>query len=138
MKQLFLAAAVLLAGAGASWAQSGPSPVDKPNGAEIRFDKDTHDFGTIPQGIPVTYEYIFKNVGKSPLVVTSATASCGCTTPVWSKEPIKPGQPGFVKATFNAASPGPFTKSVTVMSNAKNGQVVLYLKGEVKPAAQPK
>jgi hypothetical protein len=102
--------------------------------AEIKFDKETHDFGNIPQGVPATYEFVFKNTGKTPLIVTNAAASCGCTTPEWTKEPIKPGKTGTVKATFNAASPGPFTKSVTVVSNAKNSTVILYLKGDVKPA----
>lgn len=102
--------------------------------AEIKFDKETHDFGNIPQGVPATYEFVFKNTGKIPLIVTNAAASCGCTTPEWTKEPIKPGKTGTVKATFNAASPGPFTKSVTVVSNAKNSTVILYLKGDVKPA----
>jgi hypothetical protein len=102
--------------------------------AEIKFDKETHDFGNIPQGVPATYEFVFKNTGKTPLIVTNAAASCGCTTPEWTKEPIKPGKTGMVKATFNAASPGPFTKSVTVVSNAKNSTVILYLKGDVKPA----
>jgi archaellum component FlaG (FlaF/FlaG flagellin family) len=102
--------------------------------AEIKFDKETNDFGNIPQGVPATYEFVFKNTGKTPLIVTNAAASCGCTTPEWTKEPIKPGKTGTVKATFNAASPGPFTKSVTVVSNAKNSTVILYLKGDVKPA----
>ncbi|MDP3927636.1 MAG: DUF1573 domain-containing protein [Bacteroidota bacterium] len=102
--------------------------------AEIKFDKETHDFGNIPQGVPATYEFVFKNTGKTPLIVTNAAASCGCTTPEWTKEPIKPGKTGTIKATYNAASPGPFTKSVTVVSNAKNSTVILYLKGDVKPA----
>jgi hypothetical protein len=49
--------------------------------AEIKFDKETHDFGNIPQGVPATYEFVFKNTGKTPLIVTNAAASCGCTTP---------------------------------------------------------
>lgn len=107
-----------------------------PKAAEIKFEQETHDFGSIPQGTPATYEFVFKNTGKTPLIITNASASCGCTTPDWTKEPIKPGKTGVVKATYNAASPGPFTKSVTVVSNAKNSQVILYLKGDVKPAEQ--
>ncbi|MCG9880677.1 MAG: DUF1573 domain-containing protein [Bacteroidia bacterium] len=102
--------------------------------AEVKFGKETHDFGSIPQGVPATYEFTFTNTGKAPLIITNAAASCGCTTPEWTKEPIKPGKTGYVKATYNAASPGPFTKSVTVVSNAKNSTVILYLKGDVKPA----
>jgi hypothetical protein len=104
--------------------------------AEFKFEKETHDFGNIPQGTPATYTFTFENTGKTPLIITNASASCGCTTPDWSKEPIKPGKKGFVKATYNAAAPGPFTKSVTVMSNATNSTIILYLKGDVKPTEQ--
>lgn len=131
MKKFILTAFVAFAGIGTLLAQT-PATNDE-NAPEIKFEKETHDFGTIPQGIPVTYEFKFKNNGKTPLILTNASASCGCTTPDWTKEPIKPGKTGFVKATYNAASPGEFTKSVTVQSNAKNSTVILYLKGNVKP-----
>ncbi|MFN4083904.1 MAG: DUF1573 domain-containing protein [Bacteroidia bacterium] len=132
MKKLIVSTLLIFAGLGTALAQT-PATNDE-NAAEIKFEKETHDFGTIPQGTPVTYEFKFTNKGKSPLILTNASASCGCTTPDWSKEPIKPGKTGYVKATYNAASPGEFTKSVTVQSNAKNSTVILYLKGNVKPA----
>lgn len=133
MKKFILTAMIAFGGLLTASAQT---PDVQPDGkvAEIKFDKETHDFGSIPQGVPATYEFVFKNTGKTPLIVTNAAASCGCTTPEWTKEPIKPGKTGTVKATYNAASPGPFTKSVTVVSNAKNSTVILYLKGDVKPA----
>lgn len=106
-------------------------PVDK-NVAEISFEKETHDFGVIPQGTPASYTFIVTNTGKSPLIITNAAASCGCTTPDWTKEPILPGKKGFIKATYNAASPGAFMKTVTVTSNASREMVTLTLKGEVK------
>lgn len=117
-----------------------PTPIsqENPNQADISFEKETHDFGNIPQGVPATYTYVFKNTGKEPLIITNAAAGCGCTTPEWTKEPIKPGQKGYVKATYNAASPGPFNKTVTVMSNGKKSNVILYLKGDVKPVEAPK
>lgn len=103
------------------------------NSAEIEFEKETHDFGTIPQGTPASYTFVVKNTGKTPLIITNVAASCGCTTPEWTREPINPGGKGFVKATYNAASAGAFTKTATVTSNAsKKSTVVLYLKGEVK------
>ncbi len=141
MKKLILTAFIAFGGVFAAQAQTPdvqPAPAENPNAAEVKFVKETHDFGAIPQGTPASYSFEFKNTGKSPLIITTASASCGCTTPEWSKDPIKPGKVGFVKATYNAASPGPFTKSVTVMSNAKNSTVILYLKGDVKPAEQPK
>lgn len=102
------------------------------------FAKEAHDFGKIEQGKPVTYVFSFKNTGTAPIVVTDATASCGCTKPSWSKEPVAPGQTGSVSATFNAAGMGPFNKTVTVTSNAKTSTVYLTLKGEVvsKEAAE--
>ena len=79
---------------------------------------------------------MFKNTGKEPLIITNAAASCGCTTPEWTKEPILPGKKGFVKATYNAASMGSFNKAVNVSSNAKKANVTLYIKGEVKAASE--
>ncbi len=131
MKKLILTALIAIGGVITTSAQTA-EPVNE-KAPEIKFTSETHDFGTIPQGTPATYEFTFKNTGKTNLIITSASASCGCTTPEWTKEPIKPGKTGYVKATFNAAASGPFTKSVTVNSNAKNSQVLLYLKGDVKP-----
>jgi archaellum component FlaG (FlaF/FlaG flagellin family) len=115
-----------------------PAAVENPNQADISFEKETHEFGTIPQGVPASYTFVFKNSGKEPLIITNAAAGCGCTSPEWTKEPIKPGQKGYVKATYNAASPGPFNKTVTVMSNGKKSNVILYIKGDVKPVEAPK
>lgn len=97
----------------------------------MKFAKETHDFGKIEQGKPVTHVFEFKNTGADPVVINDAQASCGCTKPNWTREPIMPGKTGTVSATFNAAAAGQFTKTVTVTSNAEAGQTVLYLKGEV-------
>ncbi|MDB5239854.1 MAG: hypothetical protein JWP57_479 [Spirosoma sp.] len=110
----------------------------------LKFSKETHDFGKIEQGKPVTHVFEFKNAGTDPVVINDAQASCGCTKPSWTREPVMPGKMGSVSATFNAASAGQFTKTVTVTSNAEGGQTVLYLKGEVvaqkeaETAASPK
>ena len=97
----------------------------------IKFDKETHDFGKIEQGKPATYVFKFKNMGKEPIFISDAAASCGCTKPSWTKEAVMPGQTGSVSATYNAAAGGGFNKSVTVTSNAETPSVTLYLKGEV-------
>ncbi len=97
----------------------------------MKFTEETHDFGKIEQGKPVTHVFTFKNTGADPVIINDATASCGCTKPSWSREPVLPGKTGSVSATFNAAAAGQFTKAVTVTSNAEAGQTVLYLKGEV-------
>ncbi len=100
----------------------------------LKFAKETHDFGKVEQGKPVTHVFEFKNTGADPIVINDAQASCGCTKPSFSREPIMPGKTGSISATYNAAAAGPFNKSVTVTSNAEAGQVVLYLKGEVVAA----
>lgn len=115
---LFVAFFVLIA---VSYAQKG----------NMKFASETHDFGRVEQGKPVTYVFEFKNTGTDPVVINDAQASCGCTKPSWTREAIMPGKTGTLSATYNAAAMGPFNKSITVMSNAEAGQTVLYLKGEV-------
>lgn len=102
----------------------------------ISFKETTHEFGQIPVGKPVTFRYEFTNTGKADLLVSNAKPGCGCTTPTWTKTAVKPGETGYVDATYNAAGVGPFTKTVTVESNAGT-PVILYLKGEVKAADAP-
>ena len=100
----------------------------------LKFAKETHDFGKVEQGKPVTHVFEFKNTGTDPVVINDAQASCGCTKPTFTREPVMPGKTSSISATYNAAAAGPFNKSVTVTSNAEAGQVVLYLKGEVVAA----
>lgn len=101
--------------------------------AEIAFQMTTHDFGTIQEGTQATVEFEFTNTGDAPLVLSSVNASCGCTTPEWPKEPIMPGAKAKIKAVYNSTGrPGTFTKSITVNSNAKNGTIVLTIKGNVE------
>lgn len=112
---------------------SGQAAATQPAGdyAIAAIENQTHDFGKIKQGVPVTHEFVFTNKGKVPMIITNASPSCGCTVPSWTKEPIPPGGTGSVKATFNAMSPGAFDKSVSVMANVENGVIVLHIKGEV-------
>jgi hypothetical protein len=98
------------------------------------FDNADFDFGKIKQGVPVTHKFTFTNKGKVAMVITNAQPSCGCTTPNWSKEPIPPGGQGFVEATFNAASPNAFNKTIAVMANVENGVIQLRIRGEVVAA----
>lgn len=100
--------------------------------ADISFNSTSHDFKTIPMGKPVTYVYKFKNTGTDMLTISAVNPSCGCTTPVWPKKPIMPGATDSIVATYNAAAVGAFNKTITVLSNAKNAQVVLSLTGDVK------
>ncbi|MGL4331613.1 MAG: DUF1573 domain-containing protein [Bacteroidales bacterium] len=104
-------------------------------GAGIVFDTMSHDFGTFSESKKtVSTTFTFKNTGKAPLVINRVVASCGCTTPEWSKEPIAPGKSGFVKATYNAVGrPGTFNKTITVFTNTPEGNVSLNIKGIVQP-----
>ncbi len=103
--------------------------------ASVSFEKVVHDFGKIEESDgPVTCTFDFTNTGSIPLIINRVVASCGCTSPDWSKEPIVPGGKGFVKATYNPRSrPGKFNKSVNVLSNAEQRNVVLRITGDVNP-----
>lgn len=109
------------------------APITIGDNAVFEWTAQVHDFGKIKQGVPVSHEFKFTNKGKVPLIIANVQASCGCTTPDWSKDAIPPGQTGFIKATFSAASPGAFDKTVTVTANVENGSVQLKIKGEVAP-----
>ncbi|MBL7847632.1 MAG: DUF1573 domain-containing protein [Cyclobacteriaceae bacterium] len=128
-KLLFLAAFVLAAQV--TFAQAAAASQSSADYAVATVDNPTHDFGKIKQGVPVTHEFVFVNKGKVPMIITNAQPSCGCTVPSWTKDPIPPGGSGFVKATFNAAAPGAFDKSVTVTANVENGVIMLRIRGEV-------
>ena len=109
-------------------------------GQNITFDKTTHDFGKINEvDGRVTTIFTFTNDGDAPLVLSNVRASCGCTTPKWTREPIEPGQSGEITVTYNPAGrPGRFQKTVTVTSNTEQATTKLYIKGEVIPKpAQP-
>lgn len=101
-------------------------------GPTINFVNTEHDFGNIPQGTPVTHEFAFTNEGDAPLILESVKASCGCTTPDWTKAPIAPGATGVIKATFNAAAGGAFNKSITVKTNISAESTILKLRGVVE------
>ena len=105
--------------------------------AEIRFEKLTHDFGTFPDSSPmVTCVFNFTNVGTLPLVINQAIASCGCTVPEYPKTPIKPGEKGQIKVTYNGAGkfPGHFKKSITVRTNGAIEMTRLYVEGTMEEA----
>jgi hypothetical protein len=136
MKKLVLSIFAVAAMATASLAQTGATAVENPTAADFKFDTEVHDFGTVKEGVQAEHTFKFTNTGKEPLVITNVQASCGCTTPTWSKEPIKPGAQGSVTAIYNSKGrPGNFNKAVTVTSNAKTAQKVLFIKGNVEAAA---
>jgi len=111
------------------------NPTEK--GAKFKFTSDeTYDFGEVQEGPQAEHIFEFKNVGNEPLIIQNASASCGCTTPEWPKEPILPGKTGKITVHYNTQGrPGPFTKSIFISSNAtkENERKELFIKGSVKP-----
>ncbi|MCB0737868.1 MAG: DUF1573 domain-containing protein [Bacteroidetes bacterium] len=110
------------------------------SGPAIKFEKQTHDFGKIPQNKPASYEFVFTNTGDEPLLLTHVKASCGCTTPYYPTRAIQPGESEKIKATYNSRSVGRFTKSITVKTNERKvdgtegKQYSLQITGEVMSA----
>ncbi len=99
--------------------------------------KSVFDFGSIPQGRPVFHVFILENPSLKPVLIDNIQASCGCTTPEWSKQPVAPGAKSEVKVGFNAAAEGPFEKTIQVFY-AGGQQLVLTIKGNVwKTPDQP-
>lgn len=104
-----------------------------PDAPVLSFEDENYNFGKITQGEKVSYSYKFKNVGKSPLIILNATATCGCTVPEPPKEPIKPGAEGEIKVVFDSnGKSGLQDKVITVTSNAQPPIASLHLTGEVK------
>jgi hypothetical protein len=97
----------------------------------VKFVELKHDFGKIKQGSPVTYDFAFKNVGAKPVVIESATASCGCTTPKWPQTPVSKNKTEKISAGFNAAAPGVFDKSIYVKVSGYDQPIELKISGEV-------
>lgn len=112
-----------------------PGTSENISGAGIQFQTTEHDFGTIPEKGDGTFEFVFKNTGKEPLILSNVRSSCGCTVPEWPKEPIKKGNKGTIKVSYNTRITGSFDKKITVYSNADQEPVVLRIKGKVEAAA---
>jgi len=99
---------------------------------EFKFDKETHDFGTIPYNKPASFEFSFANTGDAPIIIAEVAPSCGCSVADFSKSPVKPGDSGKIKVTYNSAAKGPFTKSFVIKSNTKTPIKTLTIKGNVE------
>ena len=130
MKKIVVMTLLLICGMTAALAQ-------KP--AEIKFDKLTHDFGTFSEKNPVvTCTFTYTNVGELPLVINQAVASCGCTVPEYTKTPVKPGEKGEIKVTYNGTGkfPGHFIKIITVRTNGAVEMTRLYIEGDMTEAKE--
>ena len=106
-----------------------------PNAPEITFEKELIDMGTYNQfdDDSSKCEFIFTNTGKEPLIIEKAKGSCGCTGPDWPKDPIAPGESAVIKVNYDEKRVGPYTKSITITSNAKTSPKIVKVKGKVIP-----
>jgi hypothetical protein len=129
MKKIMLICAVVLGFAFTASAQDNQK-------AEFKFNEEKHDFGKIAQGKPVTTSFTYTNIGEEPLILTEVKPTCGCTIADYTKTPVKKGDQGTIKITYNAVAVGAFNKTIIVTSNARTPQKYLNIVGEVAaPAA---
>lgn len=137
MKSFVLAVAALLVTTGIfAQAQTTPAATVKKADSYVKFKDVTHDFGKIKQNSPVTYNFVFTNVTDKPVVIESATASCGCTTPVKPEAPVAKGKDDKITAGFNAAAAGPFNKTIYVKVAGVEQPMELKITGEVLNAEE--
>ena len=106
--------------------------VDTSKLPKFTFVKDAYDFGKIKQGEKVSYAFRFKNTGSTPLIISSASASCGCIVFSYPEEPIQPGQESKIDVVFDSQGKmGMQTKTITLVANTIPNTKVLYLRGEI-------
>lgn len=132
MKKLLFTLSLVAFG---SWAMAQTEASTNPNAPQITFTQTVIDYGTIDKGSDGVRTFTFTNTGNEPLIVTNTKGSCGCTVPTKPTDPIAPGATGEIKVKYDTNRVGPFTKTVTVTSNAETPTVQLRIKGTVK---QPK
>ncbi|MDF2189705.1 DUF1573 domain-containing protein [Paraflavitalea sp. CAU 1676] len=129
MKSFLLAASALLLSV-TMFAQA-PATSGQKAADVLKFKEITHDFGKIKQNVPVTYDFVFSNAGGKPVVIESAIASCGCTTPVKPEAPVGKGKQDKITAGFNAQVLGVFTKSITIKVAGIDTPMEIRITGEV-------
>jgi hypothetical protein len=135
MKKIILAMAVVFTAASISFAQT-KTAASNTAVPVMKFEKDEHNFGTIRQGDKVTYEFVFENTGNEPLIISQAQGSCGCTVPEYPKNPMKKGEKGTIKVTFDSTGKMGFQdKTITITSNAPDSPKILHVKGTIEQVA---
>jgi len=97
----------------------------------VKFKELAFDFGKVKQGTPVTHDFPFTNIGNSPVIIESATASCGCTTPHKPEGAVSAGKGDIISAQYDAAHPGPFNKAIYIKLAGVDQPVTLKITGEV-------
>jgi hypothetical protein len=112
-----------------------PVQQSSPSEEVLKFKETEHDFGQIPQGKPVYYTFEIVNISKTDLILDNVQASCGCTTPEWSKDPIKAGATAKIKVGYNAAAENYFEKYITVTYSGNQSKQI-KIKGTVWKAPE--
>jgi hypothetical protein len=111
---------------------------DNSSKASFKFETEEYNFGTIEQGESITHEFKFVNTGNEPLIISNAEGSCGCTVPIYPKEPIMKNQSAAIKVTFNSTGKfGIQDKTVTLTSNAEQNPMIIHIKGTVEKQKDP-
>lgn len=101
----------------------------------MHFDDTTHNFGTVNEGEKLVHEFTFTNTGKSPLLISGAIGTCGCTVADYPREPIAPGKTAVMKTIFNTeGKPGHQEKGITISANTEIGTQYLSIQADVTPA----
>jgi len=100
--------------------------------AEMTFETAEHDFGAIAYGGDGSHIFTYTNTGNQPLIILDVKTSCGCTTPTYTKAPLKPGETGLITVEYDTSKEGSFNKTITITSTAKNSPFELKISGEVE------
>ncbi|MBK8704817.1 MAG: DUF1573 domain-containing protein [Saprospiraceae bacterium] len=112
---------------------SATAPLDTANIAKIQFDSTTYHFGEVFEGDKVTHKFSFTNTGKTPLIISDARSTCGCTVPKWPDTPIAPGEKGEIEVRFDTkGKSGRQSKPVTITANTYPSTTRIYLTGMVR------
>jgi hypothetical protein len=114
---------------------SASEPLDTVNVAKMSFEETQFDFGEVDEGAVVEHVFNFKNTGKTPLIISSARSTCGCTVPEWPKDPIPPGAGGEISVRFNTQNKkNEQTKPITITANTYPKTTKVFISGFVNPA----
>ena len=129
-KVLFILIIALISGT-SLFAQTATTAQENPDAPIIFLEETLFDYGTIEQNGDGNHNFIYKNIGKEPLIFSKVRSSCGCTIPEWSREPLLSQQQDTIKVKYDTRRLGRFSKTVSIFSNAKKSMVVVRIQGEV-------
>jgi len=129
-KALFIFFVLSIIG-GSAFAQTAVQPTENPDAPILFLEETLFDYGTIEQNSDGTHNFIYKNIGKEPLIFSKVRSSCGCTIPEWSREPLLSQQQDTIKVKYDTRRLGRFSKTISIFSNAKKPMVVVRIQGNV-------